>query len=599
MKKNAICILAVVIIFLIAACDEKDIQNGTETMEPENDEETIVSEEETPEPVNEKVEIENDNAIQETADDEDNGYDMEVSDLITHLRNSLPIDGFYDYSIISRNNGIQAILYHSPIDTQEKLAALLVQYNQKGKLISKQKIELDEKLVGHDVSMGFGYYDPMDYLIGYIYKIIETEDKMYSTIFAMNMNSENYDITFLDDYEFHYNAEKGIVPQSNIPVIIEQTACNFENYLIYYDINGEWTVRDLDQNKIYRSGEHISKCAEYEQVLKKEGDQLYILKYDSDESYLLFDTKTKVFKNSKGNNIIEVEIPIYTDVSNDDSVMDADSNQSLINLNTDVIPEDKLTSFLLELDTNKGNLEPEQILNAIVQSVKYRQELRGTYRELLYEIGDAEVLINMGYKVYYGEDMSLPEESDEVKAIINEIKARGYSPTFGEGDLFLEINTGYFRKLFHSYIPIDESAYGRIISKENEKSTLEDACIWISQDEFIARIDSAEKFLIQYSDSQHFLEIKNWYEKYLNLLFRGVDNTLVSRSIDDYKLSQFHRDLYTKILESKSETIYGQFTEYAISEIEKNNDRYTESLKQKMLFNIQNLINNNPIFIKE
>ncbi|MCG8483534.1 MAG: hypothetical protein MJA31_09525 [Clostridia bacterium] len=48
----------------------------------------------------------------------------------------------------------------------------------------------------------------------------------------------------------------------------------------------------------------------------------------------------------------------------------------------------------------------------------------------------------------------------------------------------------------------------------------------------------------------------------------------------------------------KSSTIYGQFTHYLMSEIEKNNLRYTEALKQKMLFNIQNLINNNPTFLK-
>lgn len=212
----------------------------------------------------------------------------------------------FDYGnarVLSENRGFDSVLFYS---FDEDGAWLLLYDNELGsnhqvyelvrvngdyEVIDTVSVEFNRELEGYYFVAKFGDFSKQDYIVG-VRERVDENRKHYADVVCIPKDNMS-DIIILDP-----TYETVEMAQGSIPTIIDFTMDISGDYLIYQDVDLYWKVRNIETGKIYVSNEDEAKTANIEPVSNYNSELseiIKMLKYNSDGSYLEFDTETKTF----------------------------------------------------------------------------------------------------------------------------------------------------------------------------------------------------------------------------------------------------------------------------------------------------------------
>ncbi len=191
----------------------------------------------------------------------------------------------------------ELLLFKNEIKTSEDLIAKRIKINDENEVVFQEDSYLPEELLGYSLDLIKMNASSASYLLGYRSLIDTDEKKLYSDLLVLDKEFPNVGINLLQQaYVFDYDADSGMVPQDNIPVIISSTIDIIGDYVIYLDVDLFWKAQNVITKEIYFSNENKDNISEITRNYMVRGNYICILQYKSDNTFLAFDTVSKKFE---------------------------------------------------------------------------------------------------------------------------------------------------------------------------------------------------------------------------------------------------------------------------------------------------------------
>lgn len=190
----------------------------------------------------------------------------------------------------------ELLLFKYEFETEEDLLAKRIKINEQNQIIYEEDLYLSDELLGYSLSIIYGNSSSMNYLLGYRSREDKDEKKLYSDLLVLDKELAATSINFLQSYSFHYDRDAGMVPQGNIPTIIDHSIDIIGDYIIYQDVDLYWKVQNIKTKVIYTSNENNSNLDEVNPNYMARGSYIHILHYKDDNIFLAFNTVSKEFE---------------------------------------------------------------------------------------------------------------------------------------------------------------------------------------------------------------------------------------------------------------------------------------------------------------
>ncbi len=213
--------------------------------------------------------------------------------LLQNLRQRYGYDnGVVLYSDLQK---AKVLVYNEEILSRDCLLSKIITVNRVDGTELEEGVYLPEDLLGHFAYFKFGDSADKKHLLGVRYKIDPGQKKLFSDLFVMDKDTlQQY--TVLQSYTLDYDKPLGIIPQGDIPTIIDFSVDVVDDYIVYQDIDENWKVQDISTRKIYAGPQNDLSTAEVLQPYHDAGEYIYILKYMEDNTILAFDKARKEFQ---------------------------------------------------------------------------------------------------------------------------------------------------------------------------------------------------------------------------------------------------------------------------------------------------------------
>lgn len=164
----------------------------------------------------------------------------------------------------------------------------------------------------------------------------------------------------------------------------------------------------------------------------------------------------------------------------------------------------------------------------------------------------------------------------ELKGLLRETRLTGYRVETAEGMFFPVIDYEFYQR-YLPYLDHDFRAYIELMSLESSNPPAKDAALVIGWDELIGRALMQEKFLTSFPESSKVPEVKNLYEKYLNFIFYGLNNTPLF-SYDTREMHNEARETYPDLIREHPDSSLVVYLEGFLSILEENDYLLTEEV---------------------
>src|SRR5690554_3674795 len=256
----------------------------------------------------------------------------------------------------------------------------------------------------------------------------------------------------------------------------------------------------------------------------------------------------------------------------DNEVKPGSENEDIVSANNQRIVEEDRQALIMQefnellqmenntikvldfIDNNISLLSEENASQMINEFEKYQKNCLPNVEEKFYD----NELQKRIYKVFQdGFNLSKVNDINEVnklndpdlKELLIEIRNSGYKVETAEGMFFPIIDYKFYQQ-YSPYLSTDMGEYIRIMSVESQQAPAKDAALVIKWAEVVKRALSQEEFIIKHPDSLKIVDMKDLYQKYLNFIFFGLNNTPLF-SYDSNMMVTEARNTYLETVNSK------------------------------------------------
>ena len=188
----------------------------------------------------------------------------------------------------------EVLLYNQEIASQDDLQALLIEIDLTQQIELTKEVYLPEDLLGYSFSLKFGDSSSKKHLLGVRSKYNEEEKKLFSDLVILDKDTLQQ-FTILQSYVMDYDPDSGMVPQGDIPTVVDFTVDLVDDYIIYQDTDLFWKAQDVTTGKVYTSTVQLPD-AEVLWPYRDSGENIYILRCLEDDTVLAFNKSSKEFR---------------------------------------------------------------------------------------------------------------------------------------------------------------------------------------------------------------------------------------------------------------------------------------------------------------
>ncbi len=231
------------------------------------------------------------------------------------------------------------------------------------------------------------------------------------------------------------------------------------------------------------------------------------------------------------------------------------------------------------LNEHYTQVKAERLTTMLAELEKAQQAQSLVLEERFYtEEGVQEKLMDL----YASEDFELPSandvEDEALKELLLDTEAAGYKVETAEGSFFPVIDYERYR-VFQSHTTDDMKAYIDIMALESNKPSVKDAGLIITWSEVVERSRSMEKFLRDHPDSVKKDDMRNLFNGYKYISFRGIDNAPLF-AYGDKTIVPEVKEAYLKALEGGTQdSEYLQTMQEFLDVVERNDGKQTEEVE--------------------
>ena len=178
-------------------------------------------------------------------------------------------------------------------------------------------------------------------------------------------------------------------------------------------------------------------------------------------------------------------------------------------------------------------------------------------------------------------------EEVEIKELLLATVRSGYKVETAEGMFYPIINYEFYKR-YTPYLTRDYCEYINLMAVESNIPPATDGALVIGWEQLINRALAQEAFLREYPEALKVAEVKNLYEKYLNFIFYGLNNT----PLFEYKTKEMRdeaRDIYLEMSRDKINSELIRELGLFMNLLEENNYILTEEVdnyRKEILENI-------------
>ena len=222
----------------------------------------------------------------------DHHGDWKVFNLLQNLTQDYGYElGVFLYADCDKAN---VLLYNEEILSKSDLLSKIVEINREGDTLQAEEIYLPEGLLGYSFYFKYGDSTHKKHLLGVRSKIDRGQKKLFSDLLIMGKDAL-HEFAIMQSYISDYDETLGIIPQGNIPTVIDFTVDVVDDYIVYQDIDELWKIQDVETGNIYSSLETEAEAEVFQNYIDA-GEYIYILKYLEDDLVLAFDKARNEFR---------------------------------------------------------------------------------------------------------------------------------------------------------------------------------------------------------------------------------------------------------------------------------------------------------------
>jgi len=172
-------------------------------------------------------------------------------------------------------------------------------------------------------------------------------------------------------------------------------------------------------------------------------------------------------------------------------------------------------------------------------------------------------------------------KEDDLKEFLENVKSSGYTITLDEG-YYVEIDPRYSLDQFGHYLSEEMKEYLSIMAMETYGHYATDGGLAISKNELVERIVKLEKYLYEYKNSIHNIEVNYLHDLYVRSYVGGLDNTPVFNYYEEEtnpKIFDEYKEDYERVINDYQDSNLADLLYNYMKVLEKNEYRRTEEVE--------------------
>jgi len=255
-------------------------------------------------------------------------------------------------------------------------------------------------------------------------------------------------------------------------------------------------------------------------------------------------------------------------------------NQEIKHAFDELIKNDDITleEIIGFLDENMGKLSKNDASALLIRFEELQKENLSSLEEQYFSEG-------VQNKIYNTVDPGSPLDLDnidsvkdpELKELLVKTRDSGYKVETAEGMYFPVLDYEFYKK-YAAYTNDDIKEYVDLMAVESNKVPAKDAALMIGWDELVKRALKMEEFIFTYVDSVKFDDVKDLYDKYVNFIIYGLNNTPLF-SYDKKTMNEKARAAYTDVVREPGDSRLLQILKDYLKVIENNNYTLTDEVE--------------------